>query len=65
MFVRDEPGVSRLGDGVRDEPVVQLLRVVDLLPRGNSCRVNVADPLQVVALVRSLMELDARRLYPG
>ena len=51
VFVRDEAGVSGLRNRVGDEAVVELLRVVDLLPAGNAGRVNVADEIEVVAHV--------------
>src|SRR6188474_3044567 len=49
VLVRDEAGVSGLGDRIRDEPIVQLLRAVDLLTGRHAGDVDVADVIEVVA----------------
>ena len=45
----DKAVVARLGDGFRDEWIVEFLRVIDFLPRGHAGDVNMADQVQVVA----------------
>src|SRR5208337_1337108 len=47
-FVRDVASVSQAGDGLRDESVIQLLRIVDLMPAGHAAGVEVRDPLEVL-----------------
>src|SRR5262249_51985768 len=48
VLVRHEACVAEIGDRFHHEVVVQLLRVVDLVPAGVAARVEVADPLEVV-----------------
>src|SRR5688572_21501585 len=47
-LVSDEAGVAGIGDGVGDEAVIELLRVVDLLAAGHAGHVDVADVVEVV-----------------
>ncbi len=45
----DKSGVSRIGDCIRDEAVVEFLCVVDFQTAGHAGAVEVADPINVVA----------------
>src|ERR1035437_4669515 len=49
IFVPKVPGVIQVRDGLRDEPVVQFLGLVDFLPVRIAARVEMPDPLKVVA----------------
>src|SRR5579862_6511760 len=44
-----EPGVSKIGDGVGDEPEVEFLFVVDFQAAGHSRDVDVTDVIEVIA----------------
>src|SRR6266850_1893071 len=69
-----EPGEVRIGDRLHDEPVVQLLRLVDVVTAWIATRVEMPDPLNVVAdgandvavhdlrVVDVVENLDPRRL---
>src|SRR5262245_10200751 len=53
VLVRDVSGEAQIGDRLGHEPVVELLRVVELAAAGNAGGMEVRDPRKVVANVRA------------
>src|SRR5271165_738205 len=47
-FVRDVSCIAEAGDGLRDEAVVELLRVIDLMTAGHAAGVEMPDPLEIL-----------------
>jgi hypothetical protein len=73
-FVRNVSGVAEVGDGLGDEMVVELLRIVDFVAPGHAACMEVSDPLQVLLNIEANItihdlhvvdieqKLDARRV---
>lgn len=49
IFVRDEAGEARHGDGAHDGGIEQFLRVVNFVAAGHACRVEVGNIFDVLA----------------
>src|SRR5580698_8111488 len=47
-FVRDVARVAEIGNGLRNEAVIQLLRIVDLVASGHAAGMEVRDPLKIL-----------------
>lgn len=47
----DEPRVPKIGYRIRDKPIVEFLRIVDLVPAGNAGDMNVANTVEVIAQI--------------
>src|ERR1700679_2704934 len=48
VFVGDVAGIAEVGDGLRDETVIDFLSVVEFMAAGDATSVEVADPREVL-----------------
>src|ERR1700678_2612197 len=74
-FVRNISGISQIRDSLCNKPVIQLLRVVDLVPAWHAASMEMRDPLKILldvaadvsvhdlCVIDVVENLHARRVY--